>query len=66
MGWGMKVSIQMVYVTWPPCPYMVKPLKLFFSGTERPITMKLGMQQRVLEYSEYSSTNKFVKMMPLC
>ena len=44
----------MVYVTWPrwpPCPYMLKKtLKIFFSGTERPMNLKLDMQHWVLEY----------------
>ena len=26
--------------------------KIFFSGTKRPMTLKLGMQHRVLEYYE--------------
>ena len=28
----------------------VLPLKIFFPGTKRPMTLKLGMQHRVLEY----------------
>ena len=32
------------------CPYMVKTFKIFFSGTERPMTLKLGMQHRILDY----------------
>ena len=50
---GERTFVQMVLVTWPrwpPCPYMVKTLKSFFSGTKRPMTLKLGMQYRVLEY----------------
>ena len=32
-------------------PYMVKPLKKkIFSGTKQPMTLKVGMQYRVLEY----------------
>ena len=52
--------VQMVYVTWPiwpPCPYMVKTLKIFFSGTKRPVTLKVGMQHRVLEYFQVCSTD---------
>ena len=30
--------------------YAKKTLKIFFSGTERPVNLKLGMQHRVLEY----------------
>ena len=44
----------MVYVTWLrwwPCPYMLKKLsKIFFSGTERLMNLKLGRQHRELEY----------------
>ena len=29
---------------------MVEILKIFFSGTKRPMTFNLGMQHRVLEY----------------
>ena len=36
---------------------MVKTLKTFFSGTERPITLKLGMQHRVLEYYQVCSND---------
>ena len=52
--------VQMVQVTWPrwpPCAYMVKPLKIFFSGTERPMILKLGMQHRVLEYYHVCSND---------
>ena len=31
-------------------PIYGKIFKIIFLGTEMPITMKLGMQQRVLEY----------------
>ena len=31
-------------------PIYGKNLKNFFSGTKRPMTLKLGMQHRVLEY----------------
>ena len=34
----------------PPYPYMVKTLKIFFSGTKRPMTLKVGMQHWILEY----------------
>ena len=43
--WERKF-IQMSWVTWPrwpPCPYMVKTLKIFFSRTNRPMTLKHGM-----------------------
>ena len=39
----------------PPCPYMVKTLKIFFSGTKRPMTLKLGMLHQVLMYYEVCS-----------
>ena len=42
-----------------PCPYMVKAFKIFLSGTNRPMTLKVGMQHRVNEYY------KFVQMMTL-
>ena len=29
--------------TWPPCPYMVKTLRIFFSRTNRPMTLKLSV-----------------------
>ena len=41
----------------PPCPYMVKPLTIFFSGTEWPTTLKLGMQHQVLEYYQVCSND---------
>ena len=42
---------------WPPCPYMVKTIKIFFSGTKRPMTLKLGMQYWVLEYYQVCSND---------
>ena len=41
-----KHFVQMFQVTLqilPPCPYMIKTLKIIFSGTEKPMTLKLGM-----------------------
>ena len=32
---------------WLPCPYMVKT---FYSETKMPMSLKVGMQHRVLEY----------------
>ena len=49
---GIKVCI-IVQVTWPiwsPCPYMVKPLKIFFSRTGSPMILKLCMQHRGLKF----------------
>ena len=36
---------------------MVKPLKLFSSGTKRPMILKLGMQHRVPEYYQVYSND---------
>ena len=36
---------------------MVKTLKIFFSGTKRPMTLKLGMQHWVLEYYQVCSND---------
>ena len=38
-------------------PSMVKNLKIFFSGTKRSMTLKLGMQHRVLEYYQVCSND---------
>ena len=59
-GMGERKFVQPVLVTWPrwpPCPYMVKTLKIFFSGTKRPMTLKLGMQHWVLEYYHVCSND---------
>ena len=51
---------QMVQVTWPrwpPCPYMVKHEKFFFSGTKRPMTLKVCMQNQVLKYYQVCSND---------
>ena len=37
--------------------YMVKTLNIVFSGTKRPMTLKLGMQHRVLEYYQICSND---------
>ena len=52
--------VQMVLVAWPrwlPCPYMIKTLKTFFSRTNRLMTLKFGMQHRVLEYYQICSND---------
>ena len=36
---------------------MVKTLKIFFSETKQPMTLKVGMQHRVLEYYQVYSNN---------
>ena len=66
---GERKFVQMIEVTWPrwpPCPYMVKTLKnlflrnqraVFFSGTKGWVTLKLGMQHRVLEYYQVCSND---------
>ena len=36
---------------------MVKTLKILFSGTKKPMTLKLGMQHRVLEYYQICSND---------
>ena len=60
IGKGKLEFVQLVQVTWPrwpPCPYMVKPLKIFFFGTHWPMSMKLGKQ--------HWACTKFVQMMSL-
>ena len=50
---GKWKFIQMIHVTWPvwhPCPYMVKTLKIFFSETKQPMTLKVDMRHQVPEY----------------
>ena len=38
-------------------PIYGKTLKIFFSGTKRPMTLKLGMQHWVLEYYQICSND---------
>ena len=65
-GIGEWKFIQMVQVTWqiwPPCPYILKNLKIFFSGTERPMTLNIGIQHRVLEYYQsYSNDDPWLAL----
>ena len=52
---------QMLLVTrpsWPPCPYMVKTYRIFFSVTRRPMTLNLGMHHRVIEYYQLCSNDE--------
>ena len=45
-GMGERKFVQMIQATWPiwpPCPYMVKTLKKYFSGIKKPMTLKVGM-----------------------
>ena len=58
-GMGEQKFVQMVQVTWPrwpPCPYMVKHYKIF-SGTKRPMTLKVDIQHRVREYCQICSND---------
>ena len=61
MGWGMKVSIQMVYVTWsrwPSCPYMVETLKNLLSWNQKVDDLGswyVASGARVLEYYQVCS-----------
>ena len=41
--------------------YGKKPLKIFFSGTKKPMTLKLGMQHRVARSSVVSVNLMFIK-----
>ena len=48
---GERKFVKTILVTkWPPCPYMIKALKIFSSGTKGPMTLNLSMQHRVHEY----------------
>ena len=59
MGWGTKVCSNgpghMTKVA--AMPVYGKPLKIFFSRTKRPMTLKLGMQHWVLEYYQVCSND---------
>ena len=57
--WEQKFvqPVQVTWPRWPPCPYMVKTLKIFFSGTKKPMTLKVDMQHRVLEYYQVCSND---------
>ena len=53
--------VQMVQVTWPrwlPCQYGKKHEKFFFSATKRPMTLKVCVQHRVLEYYQICSNDE--------
>ena len=59
-GMGEQKFVQTAQATWPrfpPCPYMIKTFKLFYSGTEMLMTLKLGMQHRVLDYYQVCSND---------
>ena len=49
-GWGHMTKMAAM-------PIHGKTLKIFFSGTERPMTLKLGMQHWVQEYYQFYSNN---------
>ena len=56
MGWGKESLYKRSRLH--ICTYMVKKLlKIFFSGNKRPITLKVGLQHRVLEYYQVCSNN---------
>ena len=48
--------VQDILPKWPSCSYIVKTIKIFFYGIERPMTLKLSIQHCVLEhYQIYSN-----------
>ena len=60
VGWKneslFKVS-RSHYQDGTPFPYMVKHEHFFFSGTRRPMTIKVCMRHRVLKYYQVYSNN---------
>ena len=49
--WNIFQMVQVTWPIWPPWPYMLKNLKkIFFSGTKRQMTLKVGVQYQVLKY----------------
>ena len=56
-GTSIGQTVQVTWPSWPPCLYMVKTLKIFFSGTKRPITLKVDMQHQVLKYCHLCSND---------
>ena len=42
--------VLVIWARWPPCPYMVKHKKIFFTWAKRLMTLNLGMHHWVLEY----------------
>ena len=60
LGMGERKFVQMVLIKWsiwPPCPYMVKTLKIVFSATKRPMILKLSIQYQVLEFYQVCSND---------
>ena len=60
MEWGNESLFKLSWShdqSWLPSPYVVKTLKIFFSGTKGPMTLKLGMQHWVLKYYQVCSND---------
>ena len=64
MGWGMKVCSNGPghMIKMAAMPTYGKNLKKIFSGTKRPMTFKLGMQHRLVEYSNFSKNSNTLKI----
>ena len=56
MGWGNESLFKRSWSR-PRRLSCQNPLKIFFSGTKRLVTLKLGMQHRVLEYYQICSND---------
>ena len=58
---GERKFVQTVLVTWPKMAampiYGKKALKIFFPGTKRPMTLKLGMRHRMHKYYQVYSND---------
>ena len=62
MGWGTKVSIQLVYVTiprWPPCPYMVKTFKTLLLWNRK-------ADNHEIWYAAAASTRVLIRLLKRC
>ena len=55
LGWKFVQIFRVAWPRWLPGPYMVKTLKISFFGTERLMTLKLGIQHQILKYYQICS-----------
>ena len=56
MGWGNESMLKRSWSHGRHAHIWQKPLKIF-SGTKSPMTLKLGLQHRVLEFYQVCSTD---------
>ena len=65
MGWKFIQMFRVTWLRWLPGSYCKNLEKKSFFGTKKPMTLKLGIQLRVLKYYQISSNEDIGLTLPI-